>query len=324
MVSVSVSSGRSAASKRGGGQQSSSSSPSILTVVMAFSMGLMAGHVLELKDWRSYSNPASWNATRGGAALVSSLSMLASGPASSSSESTAAAAVTSTSTTSSTSDFVTRHAMPWKVPAHIATQRHDECLNSKISKTGGFCLTKSKFAGGNQMFDRPLADFLAHHVFKDQTVVDLGAGLGHYGKIFQEPNSPVKAWVGYDGAINVEEVTEGLVRFMDLTQPHATDERSCVQADWAMSLEVAEHIPVVHTDAYLRNIRCHARVGAVISWGLPEQTGGLGHVNCRTEADAVAAVEKWGFKADWDLTKQLREVATLNHFKKTPVVYRVV
>lgn len=222
------------------------------------------------------------------------------------------------------SSVIDQHVMHWKVPEHLAAQRHKECEDSKISKTGGFCLTKNKYTGGNQMYDRPLADFLANSIFQEQTVVDLGAGLGHYGKIFREPGSKVKEWVGYDGAINVQEATDGLVKFMDLTQPNAIDERPCIAADWVLSLEVAEHIPVEHTDAFLRNVRCHARKGAVVSWALPEQTGGLGHVNTRTEAEAVAAMEKWGFKADWGLTNQLRAAATIKHFKKTPVVYRVV
>lgn len=51
----------------------------------------------------------------------------------------------------------------------------------------------------------------------------------------------------YDSAINVQEQTDGLVHFMDLTQPHAADEWPCVGADWVMSLEVAEHIPVEHS-----------------------------------------------------------------------------
>jgi len=156
---------------------------------------------------------------------------------------------------------------------------HKECEGGKqISSTGGFCLTKKPTIGGNQIYDRSLALHLANNVFHGQSVVDLGAGLGHYGKIFREPDSAVTEWVGYDGAMNVQARTDGLVRFMDLTQPHASDERPCVGADWALSLEVAEHIPVKDTDNYLRNVRCRARVGAVISWGLPTQTGGLGHV----------------------------------------------
>uniref|UniRef100_A0A7S2Y1H1 Methyltransferase type 11 domain-containing protein n=1 Tax=Fibrocapsa japonica TaxID=94617 RepID=A0A7S2Y1H1_9STRA len=211
----------------------------------------------------------------------------------------------------------------WQTPEEILNERHKECEGRKISSTGGFCLTKKKNIGGNQMKDEKLADFLGNNVFSGYTVMDLGAGLGHYGVLFRE-NPNVKSWVGYDGAMNVQEQTKGLVRFMDLTQPHASDERPCVGADWVLSLEVAEHIPVVHTDAYLRNIRCRARVGAVISWGRPEQKGGLGHVNTRTESDAIAAVERWGFKVDWELTNAARATATLPHFKKTVVVYHVI
>ena len=69
----------------------------------------------------------------------------------------------------------------------------------------------------------------------------------------------------------------------------ATDARPCVGADWVMSLEVAEHIPPQFTDAFLRNVRCHARVGAVISWALPSQRGGLGHTCTR----GAVAPEIW-------------------------------
>jgi cyclopropane fatty-acyl-phospholipid synthase-like methyltransferase len=174
------------------------------------------------------------------------------------------------------------------------------------------------------MFDEPMATFLAKEIFNGKSVVDLGAGLGHYGVILSKVAGTTVDWVGYDGAINVQGATDGLVRFMDLTQPHAADERPCVAGDWVMSLEVAEHIPVEHTDAFLRNVRCHAREGAVISWALPTQRGGLGHVNMREEKDAIEAVEKLGFKVDWDLTNRTRASATLPHFTRTPVVYRVV
>ena len=113
----------------------------------------------------------------------------------------------------------------------------------------------------------------------------------------------MKSWVGFDGAINVQSATDGLVKFMDLTQPHAADERPCVKGYWVLSLEVAEHIPPQHTDSYLRNIRCHATVGAVLSWARPSQKGGLGHVNMKLQKDAIAAVMRWGFVVDEEATK---------------------
>jgi 2-polyprenyl-3-methyl-5-hydroxy-6-metoxy-1,4-benzoquinol methylase len=191
-----------------------------------------------------------------------------------------------------TDSFQERHAMQWKIPEHIVHQRDEECSNAKVSKTGGFCLTKGRHVGGNQMQDVPMATFLAQNIFNGKSVVDLGAGLGHYGTIMQKVEGVKVDWVGYDGAINVQGATDGLVRFMDLTQPHASDERPCVAGDWVLSLEVAEHIPPEHTDAFLRNIRCHTREGAVISWALPTQMGGLGHVNMKEEKDAIEAVEK--------------------------------
>jgi hypothetical protein len=220
--------------------------------------------------------------------------------------------------------------MIWKSPDHIANEREEECnkegkFSKKThSKTGGFCLDKDDpHVGGNQLYDKPMADFLGSNVFNGKKVVDLGAGLGHYGKIFKESKDYKVDWVGYDGAINVQEATNGLVKYMDLAQPHATDERPCVAGDWVLSLEVAEHLPLEYMDAFLRNIRCHAREGAVISWARPGQ-GGHGHFNEMDEQEVVKAVEKWGFKVDWNLTHHTRDIATLPWFKNTPIVYHVV
>jgi hypothetical protein len=179
------------------------------------------------------------------------------------------------------------HLMHWIIPQDIAIARRSECNNATVSLTGGFCLTHGKHLGGNEYFDAPMAQFLAEKIFNGATVVDLGAGLGHYGRLFQ--NTPVKKWNGYDGAINIKEATDSFVRFMDLTQPHAADERPCVGADWVLSLEVAEHIPPQYTDNFLRNVRCRAKLGAVVSWALPGQ-GGHHHVNNLSEEEQHAAI----------------------------------
>ena len=216
------------------------------------------------------------------------------------------------------------HIMDWKVPNDIQQERHKECDGQKTSSTGGFCLTKTTNVGGNWMVDTSLAEYLRDNVFNGMNVVDLGAGLGHYGKIFTKKGSPVKSWVGYDGAMNVLSATDGLVHFMDLTQPHAADERPCVRGDWVLSLEVAEHIPPEYTDAYIRNLRCHCSVGAVVSWAEPHQTGGLGHVNMKRQEDAVAAMERWGFVVDEEMTKVIQAKATLKHLIRNTIAYRLV
>ena len=93
---------------------------------------------------------------------------------------------------------------------------------------------------------------------------------------------------------------------MDLTQPHAADERPCIKGGWVLSLEVAEHIPPQFTDSYIRNIRCSCRIGAVLSWAHPSQTGGLGHVNTKHQKDAIEAMTRWGFYVDEEATKAAR------------------
>ena len=214
-------------------------------------------------------------------------------------------------------------AMDWEIPGDIKEERHKECDGRKTSSTGGFCLTKTTRIGGNWMVDTDLGNYLRDNLFRGANVVDLGAGLGHYGKIFIEEGSPVKSWVGFDGALNVESATDGLVRFMDLTQPHPADERPCVKGDWVLSLEVAEHIPPQFTDHYIRNLRCSCTVGAVVSWAHPSQTGGLGHVNTKVEEDAIAAMERWGFTVDKEASESVQAAAGMSHFKRNTLVYRV-
>ena len=220
-------------------------------------------------------------------------------------------------------EFVVANSMDWNIPEDIREQRHKECDGRKTSSTGGFCLTKTTRIGGNWWVDTPLGEHLRDGLFRGMDVVDLGAGLGHYGKIFTEKGSPVKSWVGFDGAMNVQSATDGLVRFMDLTQPHPADERPCVKGDWVLSLEVAEHIPPEFTDHFVRNLRCSCAVGAVVSWARPHQTGGLGHVNTKTQDDAIAAMARWGFKVDQDATRAAQDAASMDHFKGNTIVYRV-
>ena len=106
------------------------------------------------------------------------------------------------------------NSMDWIIPEDILKERHNKCEGKKISSTGGFCLTKQTVIGGNNWVDIPLGEYLRDNLFRDKTVVDLGAGLGHYGKIFTAENSPVKSWVGFDGAMNVQNAIVEYVNFV--------------------------------------------------------------------------------------------------------------
>mmetsp|Transcript_22688 Transcript_22688/g.34025 ORF Transcript_22688/g.34025 Transcript_22688/m.34025 type:complete len:341 (-) Transcript_22688:206-1228(-) len=218
--------------------------------------------------------------------------------------------------------------MDWEIPTDVLYQRYEECKDDrKTAFTGGFCLIKRRLLGDNWMVDKSLAVYLRDNLFNGMSVVDLGAGLGNYGKIFNEEGSPVKSWVGFDGAMNIQGATNGLVRYMDLTQPHPADERPCVKGDWVLSLEVAEHILPQFIDHYIRNLRCSCTVGAVVSWAPPVKEGSigdaLGHVNRLEEKDAIAAMARWGFVVDGEATLAVRDAAGAENFVKNTVVYRV-
>lgn len=134
------------------------------------------------------------------------------------------------------------------------------CKTQDLGPNGGFCLKKEAAdVGGNSIIDINVAQILAE-TFGNATVLDLGCGLGQYGKWFAA-NAPAIKWQGFDGAENVEEVTEGFVRFADLTS-----ELRLPEVDWVMSIEVGEHIPKQFMDTFIDNVCRAPRKGVIISW----------------------------------------------------------
>ena len=94
--------------------------------------------------------------------------------------------------------------------------------------------------------DRKLARCLAAF-FSGRSVTELGAGAGRY-KGFVRAAGNVTAYAAYDGLPNAAELSGGLVETADLS----VDQPSLRRSDWAMSLEVFEHIPRRFEDAVRR------------------------------------------------------------------------
>ena len=91
-----------------------------------------------------------------------------------------------------------------------------------------------KAAGGtNGCLPTGVASRLAS-LFAHRSVVDLGCGVGQYGRYFKENASNVH-WVGVDGAEMVEEATNGLVRFADLSVGLPSWLVRSKRPDWVMS-----------------------------------------------------------------------------------------
>lgn len=124
-------------------------------------------------------------------------------------------------------------------------------------------------------------------MIKGAHVADLGAGLGQYEKYFSEfghageltdPATRPLSIRACDGAENIEDFAfkdkagVPFVTYCDLTTPGL--DLGGPPTDWAMSIEVGEHIAAgAHEAAYLANLVAHGRVGIVCSWATPTQMG---------------------------------------------------
>ena len=130
------------------------------------------------------------------------------------------------------------------------------------------------------------------------SIIDMGAGVGQYGHALRSLDSRYN-WRGYDGAGNIEEVSDGFMSFFDLTIPLALP-----RADWVMSLEVGEHIPSEREKLVVRNIHAHNCRGVLLSWA---QLGkwGVGHVNNHRSQYLIDVFTGLGYRYNVNATEAL-------------------
>ena len=124
---------------------------------------------------------------------------------------------------------------------------------------------------------------------------------------------------GYDGNVNTSQwdVSGGLCKGgVDLASPMTWQ-----PADAAISIEVGEHIPKKFESTFVSNIVGSARKMIVLTWAPPGQ-GGEGHVNNQTPEHIATQIQKSGvFKKSEDLTRSLKESATLQWIKANLQVF---
>lgn len=166
-----------------------------------------------------------------------------------------------------------------------------------------FCLTKEQiYVGGNQAYDKGLSNELAK-LFKDKTVVDLGCGLGWYCPIISKES---KQCDQYDGSVNIEELTNGKVKYLNLADPIKFQ----CGYDVVMSLEVAEHIPKIYEEIYVNNLIKCSKKDILITWSRIGQSGHF-HVNNKNREDVIKLFESKGFKYKHDISTRLKNVTTI-------------
>ncbi len=192
------------------------------------------------------------------------------------------------------------------------------CEKHGIGPTGGYCVKRAEVAvGGNHKWDKPACSRMAE-IFAGSTVLDLGCGLGWYGKCLQEAGKNIR-WTGYDGSEGIESATDGYVKFADLTVPQFFEGKH----DWVMSLEVGEHIPAEYESAFLDNLVRNAGKGVLLSWAVEGQHGHH-HVNNHNNDYVIEAMRTRGLVYDAEAAKSVRSVAELGYFKNTIMIFRRV
>ena len=171
------------------------------------------------------------------------------------------------------------------------------------------------------LMDSGVAEFLRKLVW-NHSLLDVGAGTGMYGAHFhslradpsrgsQKVDAP--AWVGFDGSPDVENFTRtkgppgSLTLQADLCDPSLT----LPTLDWAMSLEVGEHLPTHCLANYLRLLDAGNRRGLFLSWAVPGQSGHC-HINTRAPAVVVATLAVLGYDFAVNDTLRARSEANTN------------
>lgn len=131
----------------------------------------------------------------------------------------------------------------------------------------------------------------------DVAVVDIGCGDGFYVDILEKGGIPT---IGYDGNPYTNDINK-LCYTKDFTIPMLSNWRY----EWAICLEVGEHIPPQYEEIFIDNLTKCCTKGIILSWSIPEY-GGDGHVNSLENAYVIERMFEKGFRVDVDATKNLR------------------
>ena len=123
------------------------------------------------------------------------------------------------------------------------------------------------------------------------TLADMGAGVGQFCASLKARDSRYEC-TSYDGAGNVEAISGGQVRWVNLTSP-----ASLPRADWVLSVEVGEHVPNHLEPMLIHNLHAHNCRGIILSWGARYRGMGRGHadVNYHSARYLIRIFERLGY-----------------------------
>ena len=141
-----------------------------------------------------------------------------------------------------------------------------------------------------------IADFFVEE--KAESVVDFGCGVGAYVKFIRSRGITAE---GYDGNPDTPELTGGIGKILDLSEPFELGETF----DWVLSLEVGEHLPQQYEKIFIDNLIRHAKKGIMLSWAIKNQ-GGTGHFNEQNNDYIKGILANYGYLNDLEAENRLR------------------
>lgn len=177
-----------------------------------------------------------------------------------------------------------------------------DALVAPETDNGTYSARKSRKSGYFQT-DQGMTDALTAVLEPGCSVLDLGAGRGHYVKWLAE-NGHGEA-LGVDGTEGIYNLSKGAVVQLDLTKVGALSALPESQLHTAICLEVGEHIPKHLESIFLDNIAHAASTMLFISWAFLFQPG-KDHVNCRTTEWVTSEITKRGWELDEEKTIKAR------------------
>jgi len=181
---------------------------------------------------------------------------------------------------------------------------------------------------------KPLAKWLCTFFAgqEDALIYDLGCGVGAYLNELRKRDFRLLVGVEAERPKHSLLSKENYIE-RDLTLPlNLAGQPFRGTPGHVITLEVAEHIPPEFEGQFLDNVAlCVKRGGLlVMSWAVVGQ-GGDGHVNCRNNDYAIAAMERRGFVHFEAATKSARSVISTEYneaagelpwFKNTLLVFK--
>ena len=158
----------------------------------------------------------------------------------------------------------------------------------------------NKIHAPSHYFTTALLNFLQGEEI--MSISDFGAGIGNLGVELKNKLPGLFIYRGFDGAPDVEEFTYGFIKYVDLTVPI-----NVPKSEWAISINVGEHVPSTSEGLFIRNLHANNCKGIVLSWQTPEQEG-IGHINLHTNFYLIDRFEKLGYIFDEQTTRSLKRV----------------